>query len=193
MFVVSIAEEYVFLATRGRAVVIMQRLANKDGHAYDDLEVQDRITKQTRHLWFNTDYDMGLYKASLPLKPDEDPDLKKAVQLFLRGEALNALPLFESLSEKNPDDAFIQGLLSKCLWLKSGTNISPEDSLSLMQRAGKAAKHARQLGAGTPATRASRSDRAGRRVSRPRRGVDARGPVAKPRCDPPGRCTNRRR
>ena len=152
MFVVSIAEEYVFLATRGRAVVIMQRLANKDGHAYDDLEVQDRITKQTRHLWFNTDYDMGLYKASLPLKPDEDPDLKKAVQLFLRGEALNALPLFESLSEKNPDDAFIQGLLSQCLWLKSGTNISPEDSLSLMQRAGKAAKHAWQLGDGTPAT-----------------------------------------
>jgi tetratricopeptide (TPR) repeat protein len=152
MFVVSIPEEYVFLATRAHAARIKQSLVRRDGHAYDDLQVQDFTTKQVRDIWFNTDYDLGLYKPPPPHTPEQDLDLKKAAQLFLRGEALSALPLFQSLSDNSPDDASVLGLLAQCLWFKSGTNVSPEESLALMQQAGKAAKRAWQLGDSTPAT-----------------------------------------
>jgi hypothetical protein len=37
----------------------------KNGHGYDRLEVFDPKTNQAQSVWFNTDFDMGLYK---PLK-----------------------------------------------------------------------------------------------------------------------------
>jgi hypothetical protein len=42
-----------------------QSYVPKNGHGYDRLEVFDPKTNQAQSVWFNTDFDMGLYK---PLK-----------------------------------------------------------------------------------------------------------------------------
>jgi hypothetical protein len=60
-FVVTTQEEYVFLGRMG-VVPKSQALVNKDGHAYDRVEVLDPRTKESHSVWFNTDMDMGLYK-----------------------------------------------------------------------------------------------------------------------------------
>lgn len=62
-FVVTIQEEYIFL---GRVLHLRrksQALATIGAHAYDKLETVGATPDQTQQVWFNSDVDMGLYKA----------------------------------------------------------------------------------------------------------------------------------
>ena len=61
-FVVTTQEEYVLARRTLRVVPKSQALVQDKGHAYDKLTVLDPKTNQTQDLWFNVDFDMGLYK-----------------------------------------------------------------------------------------------------------------------------------
>jgi len=62
-FVVTIQEEYIFLARVLNLRRKSQALETIGKHAYDKLETIGATVNQTQEVWFNTDVDMGLYKA----------------------------------------------------------------------------------------------------------------------------------
>ncbi len=61
-FVVTTQEEYILVRTVLGLSPKSQGLVQDGGHAYDRLTVVDPKTNQTQDLWFNVDFDMGLYK-----------------------------------------------------------------------------------------------------------------------------------
>jgi hypothetical protein len=75
-FVVSVAEEYFLLRQVLRVRQSKQSLVTKNGHAYDDIDVVDPQTQESRSLWFNTDVDMGVFKS-----PTQPPSVSYAAQL----------------------------------------------------------------------------------------------------------------
>jgi tetratricopeptide (TPR) repeat protein len=145
-FVVTIPEEYALVVYRLRMTVQRQSVTFRNGHAYDRLEVIDPKSNQTQTIWFNTDFDMGLYKPPAPRTPEVAAKLQKAFQFYIPGQFLNALPLVEEMSSADPDDALLQMLLADCLSYKANTNLAPEEAQTLLKRAREAALRARQLG-----------------------------------------------
>jgi len=145
-FVVTISEEYIFLATRLSLQRTQQGLVRKDGHVYDELEVLDPKTGQKQKVWFNTDVDMNLYRPAAPRTPEAKAKFERALQLYLKEQSLTALPLIQDLSAGDPEDATLQMVLADCLEFKAGTNVSAAESLALLKQARDAAVRARQLG-----------------------------------------------
>jgi hypothetical protein len=62
-FVVTTNEEYVFVSRVLGLKAKSQAFFPKEGHFYDRLEVLDPKTNESQSVWFNTDVDMGAYKA----------------------------------------------------------------------------------------------------------------------------------
>jgi hypothetical protein len=145
-FVVTIPEEYIFLDLRLKLHRTQQALVRKDGHAYDKLTVLDPKTSQTQEVWFNTDVDLQQYKPPAARTPETEASLQSALQLYLKGQNLVALPLIQNLSAADPADAALQLVLADCLAFKADTNVTAAESVALLQQARDAALRARQLG-----------------------------------------------
>ena len=62
-FVVTTNEEYVFVSRILGFKVKSQGAVPQGEHFYDRVEVLDPATGRTHPVWFNTDVDMGAYKA----------------------------------------------------------------------------------------------------------------------------------
>lgn len=79
-----------------------------------------------------------------------DETRKKAFQLFNQDNYLQALPLFEELALKNPDDRDVLLGLGGCLVMEAGTLEDPEAAKNELLRARKVLLKAKSLGQKSP-------------------------------------------
>ena len=80
----------------------------------------------------------------------DDPERRRAFQLYKDGQFVEALPLFEKLAAANPQDRNIQERLGLIVYTQSAQLKDPEERKKARKRAREILLHAKELGSDSP-------------------------------------------